>query len=714
MKKQILLYIFLLFPIALLAQTQQGYVKTKGRMINGKHVAGKGLPGASVSIQGGNSVTVKNSNGSFLFVVPAKNYIVQSVHKKGYELVDADVTKKLYHHSSNPLYLVMETPDQQMEDQLEAEEKISRTLREQLKKARQEIQRLKDENIISEEEFRQQITKLMEEQRNNKEMIAEMAKEYAKMDYDQMDDLNRRISNAILNGRLTEADSLLRSKGDINSRIAKNKQKQEAEAREAEELATRQQNLEQSQTGTQKEKEDIAADCYKFFNRFKLDNQHDSAAYYIQLRAELDTTDAEWQHTAAYYLQNQKQFQKADSYYLRTLTLLRNTEPTDSIIYNHNLALALINYANLQFSYQHFQVAESLYNEALERIRHLSQLDSLTYDLFVVGAQNNLASLYAHTGRPQKSEALYKEVLETSRRLAITDSLTYKPYIAFILNNLGTIYIDTSRFEEGRSVLMEALEIYELFEVPESEQERLDRGKADTLHNLAIISDYMKEYWGSETFFKEALKIRQQLAEKNPQAYESDVAQTMNYLAILYHNSGDDDESELMYVGALKIRRRLWRDASNVYLQSYAETLLNLYRFYNDRLRFNACDSLYHEALDVYRYMTKQDSQSYNIHIASVLESQSFFANLFAKYTDAERVAREVLAISPSQHWITSNLAASLLFQGKYSEAEAIYRQYKEEQKNRYLRDLQLFSDADAIPKNRLEDVERIIKMLNE
>ena len=62
-----------------------------------------------------------------------------------------------------------------------------------------------------------------------------MAKEYAEMDYDQMDELNRPISDAILNGELTKADSLIRSKGDIGSRVASLRKAQEAETlREAE------------------------------------------------------------------------------------------------------------------------------------------------------------------------------------------------------------------------------------------------------------------------------------------------------------------------------------------------------------------------------------------------------------------------------------------------------------------------------------------------
>ena len=91
------------------AQTQQGFVKTRGRMVNGQHVRGQGLQGAMVVVQGGNKVVTQSSNGAFSIAVPSKTFLVQSVQKKGYQLVDADATKKPYQLSSNPLYLVMET-----------------------------------------------------------------------------------------------------------------------------------------------------------------------------------------------------------------------------------------------------------------------------------------------------------------------------------------------------------------------------------------------------------------------------------------------------------------------------------------------------------------------------------------------------------------------------------------------------------------------------
>ena len=76
--------------------------------------------------------------------------------------------------------------------------------------------------------------------------------------------------------------------------------------------------------------------------------------------------------------------------------------------------------------------------------------------------------------------------------------------------------------------------------------------------------------------------------------------------------------------------------------------------------------------------------------------------------------ACEALAIDPSQKWINTNLAAALLLQGKYDEAEAIYRQYKDELKDSFLQDFIDFEAASVIPEECKADVERIRQMLNE
>lgn len=259
MKRTLCLSIGLLIAAMAFAQvqTQKGYVKTKGRMVNGQHVPGQGLKGASVTIHGRTAVLVEKDDGAFSFPVPAHTFMFQNVQKNGYQLVDADALKKSYNYSTNPIYLVMETPEQQTQDQLESERKIRRTLQRQLQQREDELEALKETNRITGEEYQQALQKLYADQQDNEQLIADMAKEYAQMDYDQMDDLNQRISDAIINGRLTEADSLLRSKGDMKNRVAEIRKEQQTEAQREKEIAQEQAELEAAGIIPEEHKTDV-------------------------------------------------------------------------------------------------------------------------------------------------------------------------------------------------------------------------------------------------------------------------------------------------------------------------------------------------------------------------------------------------------------------------------------------------------------------------
>lgn len=70
MRTILLSILFALNAMVAGAQTQQGYVKTKGRLTNtGTYVKGTPLTGVTVSVRGRNAVLSKG-NGTFSFVVP--------------------------------------------------------------------------------------------------------------------------------------------------------------------------------------------------------------------------------------------------------------------------------------------------------------------------------------------------------------------------------------------------------------------------------------------------------------------------------------------------------------------------------------------------------------------------------------------------------------------------------------------------------------------
>lgn len=92
--------------------------------------------------------------------------------------------------------------------------------------------------------------------------------------------------------------------------------------------------------------------------------------------------------------------------------------------------------------------------------------------------------------------------------------------------------------------------------------------------------------------------------------------------------------------------------------------------------------------------------------------NQSFYAIFEKQYAEAETYSKEALEVDSTNHIAYSNLAAALLFQGKYLEAEKIYSQYKSELKEGFLSDFDEFSKTGVIPKNREGDVEKIKQLL--
>ena len=132
MKKFCFVFCLFLMGISVAsAQTQRGYVKTRGRLqSNGTTIPGTRLSGATVTLKGNNSVT-SGANGVFSFAVSNKSFCIINVRKDGYQIYDRDLRGKTHSCSSNDLPIVMDTPDNVLADKLASDRKIRRMLQRQ-------------------------------------------------------------------------------------------------------------------------------------------------------------------------------------------------------------------------------------------------------------------------------------------------------------------------------------------------------------------------------------------------------------------------------------------------------------------------------------------------------------------------------------------------------------------------------------------------------
>ena len=483
-RKSILFFFLLLTPLFSIAQTQQGYVKTKGRMVNGKHVPGQGLKGATLSIKGRATVLVNADNGSFSFPVTNQQFRLDSVKKKGYQLVDYEVCPKSYTYSPNPIYILMETPEQQLQDKLDAERKIRRNLQKQLQAKEDELEALKGSGKITVKDYQNSMQKLYSQQESNERLIEDMAQRYASLDYDQLDAFYRQVSYFIENGELTKADSMLNSRGDIGQQVNDIRQRGQV-------LHEKRETLQKAEAVQRGDIHEAAQRCYSYYETFMVQHLNDTAAYFLELRASLDTTNLEWMNDAGRFINDYlADYDRAFPYFQ---SILRNARQE----YGENSDWVAVCYSNIASYYydkgdyaqsasyndkafamrvglygpNHPDVATSYNNKGCTLMKQedygnaLINFNQALHILQRKYGENHpyVASCYDNIGENYSYQGDFAKALEYhSKALTIRQAILEPnhPEIAYSLNNIGCDCIDIGKYDMALECLNAALVIW--------------------------------------------------------------------------------------------------------------------------------------------------------------------------------------------------------------------------------------------------------------
>lgn len=633
-------------------QTQQGYVKTKGRLgNNGTVIAGTRLQGATVLVKGGNAV-VSGNDGKFSLAIPTNSFYLQNVQKQGYVLTDPEVLSKQYVYSKNPLVLVLEDKDQQMADRRAIERKISSSLYAQLQKRNDELEALKEQHKITEEKYRELLLKLNSDQDDNEKLISEMAERYSKMDFDEVDEFNRQISSLILDGKLTEADSLLNTKGDITSRAATLRQHQEANAQVEQEIKKKQKKLDKSKLLAHKELQDLAQDCYSKFEIFKMQHQNDSAAYYIELRARLDTLNVEWQLNAGdfivVYFVN---YEKAISYYQRAL----NNSIIKKGLMHHDVSTC---YNNLGYIYSD----QGKYEEALNYY-----IRSLEIDKELLGDNHQeVATSYSNIGVLYSEQELYDSALVYyEKSLDIRKSLYGENAVetAVSYNNIGTVYLFQEEYDKALFYFEKVLSI-RLESYGESHPD-----VALAYNNLGSLYNKKHDIDKSIEFHKKALSIWTLIyGEKHP-----DVALAYNNLGFRYWSKKDYKQAMECLNVSLRIRQEILGNINPSTGTSYN----NIGGLYETMGNYIKAEEFVKKGLQI-RIAIYGDNH------ADVAASYSNLAGIYLALSNYHRAIENlnkaleiIIKISGEKHpavaRIYSNIGKVYEQEGKYIDAEKYY-----------------------------------------
>lgn len=600
--KRRLLYILglLVLSVGATAQIQQGCVKTRGRMVNGKLVPGTMIDHAVVQIKNRNNL-VSGKDGTFSFPVSSgKSYILLGARKDGFQMVDVEACRE-YRPSQTPLYIVMETPERQRADQREAQRKIRDNLNRLLQERETEIERLN----IQQAQKDSLIDLLYQQQSDNEKLIADMARRYSEIDYDQLDEYYRQVSYCIEQGQLVKADSLLRSRGDVNQQVEQ--QLQAGKAIQKEEEKVQHDKAIHSQVN-----EELARRCYSFYETFAAQHQRDSACHYLEQRARLDTTNLDWlTDVGLYHVYVMAQYDRALEYFQQAL---RQSLSMDD---GKNLGVAVaLNNIGLVYAMQDTDYPQAL-EYLLKGMRIVEELKG-TENAEVAFCYSNVSMVFGDMGLNDLSLEYALKALEIREKLQSED-------IDQSYNSVGLAYKEKENFPKALEYLQKA------YETSKQKRGEKEHHTIDYLNSIGSLYNAMWDLPAALDCYHQVLTVRKEIYDEN----HPDIGYSYNVIGNVYSRKQDYAQALPYYQKAISVwEKRHDNQTLAIMYQNMAICYQDLgesrqaLEFLQKSLKKHGEDS--HEVIKIYEqmrqlYLSLQDS-------ARAVDCQEKVAEIKSRY----------------------------------------------------------------------------------
>ena len=282
----------------------------------------------------------------------------------------------------------------------------------------------------------------------------------------------------------------------------------------------------------------------------------------------------------------------------------------------------------------------------------------------------------------------YQKSLEIAQRLEHWYALepdTSAVRRAKLYNLIGLDHSAQNDFLTAKKAYQEVLKIYRDLAGKDSDVYQLNL--ANSCNNLAILFFDIGSFKEAEKLYREALKIHRDLAEKSSDAYLPYLANSCNNLATLLRNTGSFKEAEKLYREALKIHRDLAEKSSDAYLPYLANSCNNLADLLCNTDSFKEAEELCREALKICSDLAEKNSDAYLPYLArscnnlaDLLCNTGFFKESEELYREALKIYRSLAEKNPDAYLpdlalSCSNLASLLQDVHSFKEAEKLHRE---------------------------------------
>lgn len=372
--------------------------------------------------------------------------------------------------------------------------------------------------------------------------------------------------------------------------------------------------------------------------------------------------------------------------------------------FTKTLAIAYLMKGKIYKSKKDYSQAIHFYEKGREIYKPLTEAYPQTYLPDYSSFVNELGNIYRLAQQKERAAEIFQSVIDLQKQLKEPLPNDYKKSLANAYNKLGEIRSDARDFEPAIQFLSKALTLKK--ELAKENPNAYLTTLGDILIDFGLLYRRMQDFPASINAYEEALKIRKSLALENPDYWNSFVASNYYNLALVWHEYLKFEHSKENYeqcISAFQEAKKSyaqqrdnpealkWKNRSAEYLQKlnhpdYA-AFLSASGKISDLIRQGREKLAQTEKMPIRQKMVKilekeMKRNQGNSFIAEELATS--YGNLawtqlfLRKFKEAETSSRKGLENDSTQVWINTNLALSLLLQGKYEAAESVYISLKD------------------------------------
>ncbi|MEN0046441.1 MAG: tetratricopeptide repeat protein [Bacteroidota bacterium] len=602
-----------------------------------------------------------------------------------------------------------------------------------LEKERVDLLRNEEKNLIRITALEEKMAEVRERYNNIEEKARKVAERYAKINLDEELDYLQIAFKAFQNGELDKALQILNQQNLpetadtlLRQRAAIEKMRKQLDSLE---------QINNSNIRGIKSPLQFKADLHE------LSFQIDSAEYCYGILLQLDSSDTEILTNYSEFLINQNRLQEAVYYAQKCVDVTENQNRKAGYLGRKAMLLELqrkyiaaekdlnkaielleqdsISQSEKEILYQLYLYRGRVngrrdiileeqkdYEQALKIVQSLIEIDENRYKKDL--AYTYEAISYSKVAIAGSDEYDYlQKAIETYSPLVVQDSLSYWNKVLELKSRLY-IYMAMERGQDvpdemwKEEVLEEQLNLFSA-----SSTQQLKRSQ--TLFNLANYYYMARDFDEAEDAFRKALDITRNLASKNPERFEPDLATTLwGFGRFAFQTGGKRADFKALYLEAYKLADKYpqipeMQDLKSEILlfikeddaypkllkweEQVAEYNKKLYwltrKLPQDRdiSDYQEQKKVYLKILDLWQRALKASPQLPPIRkkIANANRDLAEVSLYTREFEEAEQFARVGMALNQREYYASVYLVLALLYQDRFEEAEPIIMDYKDQ-----------------------------------